>query len=290
MLTLYGMDTDARTIVYAASRPPMMTSHQIVIVREAQNLTSNDWEQMESYFMAPLPTTILVLCFKDKSIDKRTKAYKAIEKKGVVLETVQLYDNELVEWITTYLRKKGASINPAAAAILADHIGSDLNRIVNELDKLFILLPENSNTITAEHIEKNTGISKEYNVFALGSAVLSKNVLNAYRIVNYYSKNPGANPMILVITSLFTQFVRLLKYHVIKRSSNGMQSRDIAAKLGIVPFFLKDYESAAMKYPVMKVIQIIELLREYEMKSKGWNNPGVPEAELLRELIFKIMH
>jgi DNA polymerase-3 subunit delta len=290
MLVLYGMDTDARSIIYAASRPPMMASHQIVIVKEAQNLSSNDWEQMESYLTAPLQSTILVLCFKDKSIDKRTKAYKAIEKKGVVLETVQLYDNELVEWITNYLRKKGASINPAAAAILADHIGSDLNRIVNELDKLFILLPENSRTITAEHIEKNTGISKEYNVYALGNAVLSGNVFNAYRIINYYSKNPGANPMVSIVPSLFMQFVRVLKYHIIKRNSAGMQSKDIAAKLGIIPFFLKDYESAAMKYSIMKVIQIIELLREYEMKSKGWNKPDVPEAELLRELIFKIMH
>jgi DNA polymerase-3 subunit delta len=289
-LIMYGKDTDARSIIYASSRPPMMASHQIVIVKEAQHLGTDDISTMESYFASPLATTILVLCVKDKTLDKRTKAYKEIEKKGVILETVKLYDNEIVEWTTNYLRKKGATINPSAAAILADHIGSDLSRIVNELDKLFILLPENNKTITAEHIEKNIGISKEYNVFALGSAVLAGNVFNANRIVNYYAKNPNSNPMILIMSSLFMQFSRLLRYHVIIRNSRGVQSKDIAAKLGISPFFLKDYETAASKYPILKVVQTIELLREYDMKSKGWNSPGIPDSELLKELIFKIMH
>jgi DNA polymerase-3 subunit delta len=287
-LIMYGKDVDSRSIIYAASRPPMMASHQIVIVKEAQNLGTSDIEQMESYFAAPLSTTILVLCFKDKTIDKRTKVYKAIEKKGVILETVKLYDNEIVEWTTNYLRKKSATISPSAAAILADHIGSDLSRIVNELDKLFILLPENNKTITAEHIEKNIGISKEYNVFALGSAVLAGNVFNANRIINYYAKNPNSNPMILIMSSLFMQFSRVLKYHVIKRK--GATGTEIASQLGVSPFFLKDYETAAVKYPILKVVQIIELLREYDMKSKGWNSPGTPDSELLKELIFKIMH
>lgn len=289
-LILYGEDTDARSIVYAASRPPMMASYQLVIVKEAQNLSSGDMENMESYLTSPLATTILVLCFKNKTLDKRTKAYKTIEKQGVILETVKLYDSEIITWTTNYLRKKGAAISPSAAAILADHIGSDLIRIVNELDKLFILLPENSRTITEEHIEKNIGISKEYNVFALGSAVLSKNVLAANRIINYYAKNPNSNPMILIMSSLFSQFLRVLRYQMIKRSSRGILNKDIAAQLGISLFFLKDYESAAAKYPILKVIQIIELLREYDMKSKGWNSPGTPDSELLRELVFKIMH
>jgi DNA polymerase-3 subunit delta len=289
-LIMYGQDADARAIVYAASRPPMMANYQVVIVREAQHLSSDDLEKMESYLSAPLLSTILVLCFKDKTIDKRTKAYKEIEKKGVILETVQLYDNEIIEWTTNYLRKKGATIHPAAAAILADHIGADLSRIVNELDKLFILLPEDNKTITVDHIEKNIGISKEYNVYALGNAVLAGQVFNANRIINYYAKNPNANSMIPIILSLFMQFSRVLKYHVIKRNSRGIQSKDIAVQLGISPFFLRDYEVASSKYPVLKVVQIIELLREYDMKSKGWNNPGTSEAELLRELIFKIMH
>jgi DNA polymerase-3 subunit delta len=288
-LILYGKDTDAQSIIYAASRPPMMASHQIIIIKEAQHLESKDIEKMEFYFTSPLSTTIMVLCFKDKTIDKRTKTYKEIEKKGVVLETVKLYDNEIVEWTTNYLRQKGASISPSAAVILADHIGADLSRIVGELDKLFILLPENNKTITAEHIEKNIGISKEYNVYALGSAILSGNVLNANKIINYYAKNPKNGPMTLIMSSLFMEFSRVLKYQVIKRSK-GTQSKDIVSQLGIAPFFLKNYEQAAMKYPISKVIQIIGLLREYDMKSKGWNNPGTSDSELLKELVFKIMH
>ncbi|MDR1582241.1 MAG: DNA polymerase III subunit delta [Prevotellaceae bacterium] len=289
-LIMYGQDVDARAIIFAASRPPMMVNYQVVIVKEAQHLSATDLEKMEPYLASPLTSTILVLCFKDKTIDKRTKAYKEIEKRGVILETVKLYDNEIIEWTTNYLRQKGATIDPAATAILVDHIGADLNRIVNELDKLFILLPENNKKITAEHIEKNIGISKEYNVYALSTAVISGNVFNANRIINYYAKNPKSNPMIQIMISLFMQFSRVLKYHVIKRSSKGVQSKDIAVQLGISPFFLRDYESAALRYPILKVVQIIELLREYDMKSKGWNNPGTSDSELLRELIFKIMH
>jgi DNA polymerase-3 subunit delta len=287
-LIVYGTDTDARSVIFAASRPPMMANYQVVIVKEAQNLGSNDLEKMETYFTSPLLSTILVLCLKNKTLDKRTKAYKEIEKKGVVLETVKLYDSETVEWITAYIRKKGASINFAAASILADHIGNDLNRIVNELDKLFILLPEDSKTVTSEQIEKNIGISREYNTFALSTAVLSGDVFTANRIINYYGKNPNDNPITLIISALFAQFIRVLKYHVIRRSA--AQDRDIAAQLGVHPFFVKDYETASRKYPVIKVAQIIGLLREYDMKSKGWNSPGTPAVELLKELIFKIMH
>jgi len=286
-LVLYGKDTDARSVVFAASRPPMMANYQVVIVKEAQSLK---FEAMESYFMAPLSTTILVLCIKDKTLDKRTKIYKDIEKRGEILETAKLYDNEIVGWITSYIKDKGLSLNPSAASILADHIGNDLNRIVNELDKLSILLPENNKTITAEHIEKNIGISKEYNVFELGTAVFAGNVFKANRIVNYYSKNPSDSPMILIMSSLFSQFLRLLKYHAIKRNNKGIQGRDIAIQLGINPFFLHDYDLAAQKYSILKVVQIIELLREYDLKSKGWNNSGTSDAELLKELIFKIMH
>jgi DNA polymerase-3 subunit delta len=287
-LILYGTDTDARSVIFAASRPPIMANYQIVIVKEAQHLDSDEIEKMEAYCTSPVPTTILVLCFKNKPIDKRIKVYKEIEKKGVILETVKLYDNEIIDWITTYLKKKGANINFAAASILADHIGSDLSRIVNELDKLFILLPENNKTITSEHIEKNIGISKEYNTYALSTAVLSGDVFTANRIINYYGKNPNDNPMVLIMTSLFMQFSRVLKYQILKRKNT--QTKDIALQLGIKPFFMKDYETAARKYPISKVVQIIELLREYDMKSKGWNNPGTPAVELLKELIFKIMH
>jgi DNA polymerase-3 subunit delta len=289
-LVLYGKDTDARNIVFASSRPPMMANYQIVIVKEAQNLKSTEIEKMEPYLTSPLSSTILVLCLKGKTLDKRTKVYKEIEKHGTILETVKLYDNEMIEWITSYLKTKNVSINPSATAVLADHIGNDLNRIVNELDKLSILLPENNKIITTEHIEKNIGISKDFNVFELSNAVLSGNVFKANRIINYFGKNPGDNPMILIMSSLFSQFQKILKYHAVKRNNKGIQSRDLAVQLGVNPFFLRDYDSAAQKYPILKVVQIIELLREYDLKSKGWNSTGTSDAELLKELVFKIMH
>lgn len=286
-LVLYGKDTSANSIVFAAARPPMMANYQVVIVKEAQSLKLDD---LEGYLREPLKTTILVICYKGKSLDKRTKVYKEIDKKGIVLETVKLYDNEVAGWITSYMKQKGGNIDAAAAAVLAEHIGNDLSRIVNELDKLFILLPEDNKIITAEHIEKNIGISKEYNTFELNNAILAKNIIKANKIVNYFGKNPNGNPMILTISSLFTQFVRLLKYHVIKKNNRGAQPREIAYQLGVDPFFLREYENASNKYTIIKVVQVIELLREYDMKSKGWNNAGTPDSELLRELIFKIMH
>ncbi|MDR1896729.1 MAG: DNA polymerase III subunit delta [Prevotellaceae bacterium] len=297
-LILYGKDTDARSIIFAAARPPMMAKYQVVIVKEAQNLIakdtqkgkSDDLEVFERYCREPLSSTILVLCCKGKTLDKRTKLYKELEKKAVILETVKLYDNEIAEWISNYLRQKGASINPAAASVLAEHIGADLSRIVNELDKLFILLPENNKTVTTEHIEKNIGISKEYNTFELGNALFTKNVLKANRIVNYFGKNPNNNPMILTIASISSQFLKLLKYHAIKRNNRNVQPREIASILGVDPFFLREYEAASAKYNIIKVVQVIELLREYDMKSKGWDNAGISDEELLKELVFKIIH
>jgi len=285
-LVLYGKDTSANSIVFAAGRPPMMSNYQVVVVKEAQNLKL---DELEGYLKAPLLSTILVLCYKGKTLDKRIKIYKEIEKKGTILETVKLYDNEISGWITNYLKQKGISIESSAAFVLAEHIGSNLSRIVNELDKLSILLPENNKTITTEHIEKNIGISKDYNVFELNNAILSKNSLKAIRIANYFGSNSG-NPLNLTISSLFQQFVRLLKYHVIKRNNRVAQPREIAYQLGVDPFFLKEYESASLKYSAVKVVHIIELLREYDMKSKGWNSSGTSELELLRELIFKIMY
>ena len=285
-LILYGKDTDAKSVVFAAARPPMSASCQVVVVKEAQHLKL---DEMSMYLKSPLPTTILVLCLKGKTVDKRLKIYKELEEKGVVFETVKPYDNELASWITNYLKGKGAGIEPAAAAILADHIGADLSRIVNELDKLFTLLPENNKTITGEHIEKNIGISKEYNVFELCDAIMSKNVLKANRIVDYFGKNPNANPMILTISSMFSHFARLLKYHVVKVRHKTMAPAQKAAIIGINPFFMRDYESAATRYSFSTVIRIIGLLREYDLKSKGMNN-AAPDSELLRELVFKIIH
>ena len=283
---MYGADTDARAVFLAAARPPMMSNYQVVIVREAQNIKL---EGLEKYFEKPLATTILVLCLKGKTVDKRTSMYKTLQKNGMVFESAKLYDNELSGWIIAYLKKKKVEIDVEAAGILAEYIGTDLTRIANELDKLFILLPEGNNKITAEHIEKNIGISKEYNSFELANALFSKNGLKTYRIINYFDKNPKAGPMAMTIPSLFAKYVQLLKYHVLSRDRT-LSPNQIAAQLGVNPFFLREYDEGARRYPLPSVFKTIELLREYDMKGKGWNSSGnVSEGELMREFAAKVL-
>ncbi|MDR2564419.1 MAG: DNA polymerase III subunit delta [Prevotellaceae bacterium] len=283
---MYGADVDARTIFLASARPPMMTNYQIVIVREAQNVKLDG---LEKYFEKPLATTILVLCLKGKTVDKRTSMYKILQKNGTVFDSAKLYDNELSGWIITYLKKKKVEIDTGAAGILAEYIGADLTRIANELDKLFILLPEGSTKITSEHIEKNTGISKEYNSFELANALLSKNRLKTYRIINYFDKNPKAGPMAMTIPSLFAKFVQLLKYHILIQN-RALTPNQIASQLGVNPFFLREYDEGVRRYSIQNVFKSIELLREYDMKGKGWNTSGnVSEGELMREFAAKIL-
>jgi DNA polymerase-3 subunit delta len=287
---MYGKDTDARSIVFAAARPPMMSNYQVVIVREAQNIKKLD--ELEAYLKFPLTTTILVICYKGKSVDKRIKVYKEIEKHGEILETAKLYENEIASWVTNYLKQKGCTIDPAAAGILADFIGNDLSRIASELDKLFTLLPVGNNQITVEHIEKNIGISKEYNTFELNNAIMKKNVPKAFQIVDYFSKNQGNNLLSTAVSALFSQFSKVLKLQMLKHkyAKRIVPTSEITSVAGIEPYFLKDYEDAALKYPAAKIVRIIELLREYDMRGKGWNNAGTPDSELLRELVFKIMN
>lgn len=289
-IVLYGKDKDASaaTILFAAGRPPMMSDYQVVIVKEAQGIKKI--EQLLAYLKSPLKSTILVICHKEKNLDKRTQFYKEIEKKGTILETVKLYDNEIPGWIIDHVKGMGVAIEPSAANILAENIGSDLSRIAGELKKLFTLLPEGSKMITSDDIEKNIGISKEYNTFELNKAIFQKNSLKAFKIVDYFSKNPNSSPMTLTISALFMQFSKLLKFHVARYKYRGMDPRQLATTTGIEPYFVRDYEDAAARYPAVKVVKIIELLREYDMKSKGWNNAGTSDGELMRELVFKIIN
>jgi DNA polymerase-3 subunit delta len=307
-LILYGKDTDVRTIVESSLRPPMMSEYQLVIVREAQvfKVGSDDEDEentgkkrrksggglndMEPYLNNPLKSTILVICYKGKTIDKRSKFYKLLEKKAVILETVKMYDNETSGWISDYIRKKGATIEPGAAMLLAEYIGTDLSRIVNELDKLSLVLPANNKKITVEHIERNIGISKEYNALELSNALMARNNLKAHKIVNYFAQNPKAGPMEQVVPLLAGTFIKLLRYIVLKNAKYPEPSASIAAKIGVHPFFLKEYDTAAKFYNLRRLTQIIEQLREYDMKNKGVGSADVPDAELLKELIFKILN
>lgn len=282
-VVMYGKDSKVEDVINAAKRFPMMANHQVLIVKEAQQL--KQIEKLQFYAEQPLNSTILVVNYKNKTFDKRKKVYKSIKKTGVIFESKRLYENKVGSWISSYLKQKKYSISPVSSKLLTDFLGTDLSKISNELDKLMITLPENS-TITPADIEKNIGISKDYNVFELQTALGQKNVLKANRIITHFANNPKDNPMVMIIISLFGYFSKVLTYHYTKDKSLN----NVASVLGVHPFFVKDYISAAQKYNTRKTVAIISMLREYDMKSKGYNNVSTTHGDLLKELIFKILH
>jgi DNA polymerase-3 subunit delta len=280
---LYGKDSKIEDIINTAKRFPMMANHQVIIVKEAQNL--KQIEKLEFYAEQPLNSTILVINYKQKNFDKRKKVYKSLTKAGIVFESKKLYENEVGEWINNYLKQKKYSVSPKSTILLTEFLGTDLSKISNELDKLMISLPEGTE-ITPKHIEENIGFSKDFNVFELQNALGKRDVLKANRIINHFASNPNANPMVVTISNLFIYFSKILKLHYTKDKSKN----NIASVLGVNPFFVQDYMRASAVYNVRKTVGIISLLREYDMKSKGYNNVSTSHGDLLKELIFKILH
>jgi DNA polymerase-3 subunit delta len=287
---MYGEDVTPQMVTDVARRFPMMSNQQVVIVKEAQNM--GKIEGLESYAKSPLNSTILVLCYKNKTLDKRKSLYKQISQVGEVLETVRLYDNEVAGWITSYLKSKKCAIEPNAAAILADSLGSDLSKIVNELDKLMVLLPQGTTTITADHIERNIGISKEYNTFEFNNAVTKLEVLKVNRIINHFEGNPKDYPIILTLNSLYQHFLKLFTYHMLKAKYRGaaIPDTEIRGVMKIEPYFKGEYDAASKRFSPTKVAEVLSLIREFDMRSKGWNNVSTSNGDLLRELIYRIMH
>ena len=281
---LYGKESDIATIISEAKRYPMMANHNVVIVKEAQHL-SKEIDKLESYLDNPTPTTILVFCYKYKKIDGRKKFGKELKKKAVFLETKKLYDNQVPEWITTYLKRKNYTITPPAALLIAEFLGADLGKVVNELEKLIINVPE-GNEITPDTVEKNIGISKDFNNFELNKALGTKNVLKANKIIYHFSKNEKEHPLVVTVGLMYSFFTNILKYHYTKDKSRN----NVASILRVSPFFVGEYEIAARNYPIKKSVKIIEYLRDYDLKSKGVNNASTPNSELLKELVFKILH
>lgn len=279
----YGKDTEVRTLIEACRRFPMMANQQVIIVKEAQSLKKI--EGLKTYVENPLNSTILVLNYKYKKLDKRTGFAKALQKNGVLFESPRFYENKIPAWIEQYLAGPGYSITPQAAVMLAEFLGASLSKISNELKKLIIALPEKTK-ITPEHIEKNIGISKEYNIFELQNALGARDVLKANRIINYFGENPKTNPIQRTITSLHMFFSKLFMYHFLKDKSEN----SVAASLGLHPFIAKGYIAAAKRYKPPKIFQIIGTLREYDMKSKGYGNVSASAGDLQREMIFKILH
>ncbi len=301
---VYGKDSDLSSIIGIAKGFPMMGERQVIIVKEAQTLkefarkSAEDGgsEEKESkkdaaksplaaYLENPQPSSILVFCHKYKKIDSRTSLAKLIAKQAVLFESKKMYDDKLPNWITSYLKDRKYSITPQAAALLAQHLGNDLSKIVNELGKLFVSLPEGTEIIP-DHIQQNIGISKDFNVFELQDALAKKDVLRANRIVQYFAANPKDNPLVLTTASLYGYFHKILLYHFTPDKSRNA----IAAALGVNPFFVSGYETAARNYNTGKLKSIISYLRECDVRSKGVDNVSTEDGELLKELVFKILH
>ena len=281
---LYGRDVTIEDVVSNAKRYPMMADRQVVIVKEAQDLVKTI-DKLESYAENPQPTTVLVICYKYKTLDKRKKITKILAQKGVVYESKKLYENQVGEWLKRVLQGKKLNIEPKAAAMLVDFLGTDLSKIANELDKLAIILPQGS-TITPAIIEENIGFSKDFNVFEFRKAIGERNQLKSYQIADHFAQNPKDNPMVVTTSLVFSFFIQLLKYHGLKDKN----PKTVAPILGVSPFFLKDYDVALRNYPMRKVSQIVASLRDIDVKSKGVGANALPQSDLLKEMLVKIFN
>lgn len=288
---VYGKDTDIMTVLNAAKRYPMMADYQVVLVKEAQDMkwgkdddNKKSIDPVLSYLENPLPSTILVFCYKYGKFDKRKKTYKAIEKNGLIFESATLYDNKVPAWVEGYVSDKGYKMNQQGSAMIAEYLGNDLSKIANELEKLMLNVSAGQE-ITLKHIQDNIGISKEYNVFELQTALTKKDAYKVNQIINYFEANPKSNPIVLVLGNLNNFFSKVLVYHYVKDKT----PQNLAREMGVNPYFIKDYEQAARNYPLGKIFQVISYLREYDLKSKGVES-NAPHGELMKELMFKILH
>lgn len=282
---VYGADVDIATVINAAKRYPMMSEHQVVIVKEAQSIRNID--ELSYYLQKPLRSTILVMCHKHGVLDRRKKLAAEIEKVGILFESKKLKEAQLPAFITSYMKRKGVDLEPKATSMLADFVGTDLSRLTGELEKLIITLPKGQTRVTPEQIERNIGISKDYNNFELRSALVERNVLKANQIINYFEKNPKTNPLQMTLSLLFGFYSNLmLAYYAPEKSEQG-----IASFLGLKsPWQAREYQTAMKRYSGVKTMQIIGEIRYTDAKSKGIGNSSLTDSELLRELVFKILH
>ena len=282
---LYGADTDIATVINAAKRYPMMSKYQVLVIKEAQNLKNLD--ELLYYLTKPMPSTILVFCYKHGSLDKRKKLTVEIEKTGVIFESKKLKDTQLPGFITSYLKCRQVEIEPKASELMAEFIGTDLSRMASELEKLIITLPKGQRRITPEQIERNIGISKDFNNFELRNALIAKDVFKANQIVKYFEENPKSNPLQVTLAVLFNFFSNLmLAYYAPEKNEQG-----IAAQLGLRSVWqARDYQTAMRCYTGVKVMKIIEAIRQCDVRSKGVGNASVSDGELLRELVYLILH
>ena len=282
---IYGQDVDMNQIIGIAKQYPMGSDRSFVLIKEAQHLTKSI-EDLDAYANQVQDSTVLVFNYKGKKLDKRTKIYKTLNSKGFYFEFKPLYSNEIPAWIEEKIKANGQSIDQKAKFLLAEYVGSDLSRLYNELEKLKTIIGS-QHTITVDDIEKHIGISKEYNNFELRSAIETRNIEKAFKIIKYFEKNPKDNPMVVTMTVIFSLFTNIIQYHILVDKSK----QNVAKEIGINPFFVQDLAVAANNYPLKKATRIISLIREYDMKGKGVNSSGnVTSSDLLIELIYKIIN
>ena len=278
----YGKDANWPDIINACKRYPMFAERQVVLLKEAQQM--RDVEKLESYIDNPLSSTIFVVSYKDKKLDARKKFAKLVKEKGVLVSTKKMYDKELPQWTQELLQTKGLTITPKGLALLVDHIGNDLTRIENEIDKLSVNLGKRT-SITEDDIEKYIGVSKDFNVFELQAALAAKDLSRSIRIIQYFEANPKAAPIQLVLPSLYSFFSKVFMVF----GADSQDERAIATAIGVNPFFMKDYMQAARLYTYPGVEKVLLLLHSYNLKSVGVGNIGTEDASLLKELIIKII-
>jgi DNA polymerase-3 subunit delta len=279
-IVLYGRDTKVEEITEHAKRFPMMSERQVLIVKEAQDL-SRTIEQLAQCVATPQMSTVLVLCYKYKKLDARKKLLKLAKANGVVFESKKLYDNQIPDWIKKVLLGRGRHIEPKAAQMLADFLGNDLSKINKELEKLSLVIPE-SNKIDAAAIQEHVGISKDYNNFELQSAIAKGDRVRAYSIAQYFANNPKHHPVIMTISLLYNFYSKLLIYHSLSDKSSAPKA------LGINPYFVREYQTAAQNFPMKRVSRIIASIRTIDMKSKGLGTVPLAPKDLLQELLLAI--
>lgn len=280
---LYGKDCDPSLLFAQAKQFPMMAERQVVVLKEAQDLKQWDW--LDNYMKNVVPTTILVIAYKYKKIDGRKKFLKDIKKVGIVYQSDKIRDYELPAWISKYVRSVGFTITEKAVQLMAHATGNNLSKITNELEKLSIVL-EKGTTISDVHIEENIGISKDYNVWELASAVEERQIYKALEIVRYFEQNPKATAGVVVVSTLFETFKRLMYMHF----SSQMSDQEIAGALRMNPYFVKKSKQALKIFPVKKTAKNISILQEYDLKFKGVDRGSATDGELYKELIYRLLH
>lgn len=280
---LYGKDVTAQDIISEAKRFPMMSERQVVVVKEAQHV--RNIEDLKSYAEQPQPSTVLVFAYKYKKLDKRKGLAKVLAKDHVLFESKKLYDNQVAEWVTRMIREAGFKVSPKAVALLTEFVGSDLGRMHQEVEKLMLVVPKGGE-ISAEVIEKNIGISKDYNNFELQKAIGDGDVVKANKIAHYFGQNPKDNPLVVTISLIFAFFTKVLLVH----SNAGKSPQELASILRVNPYFVKDYAQAAKRYNMNKSLRIIGYIREADGRSKGLRSGDMTHEDILRELLFKILH